>query len=146
MKCDVYDVQQGDVAEYKADDIVGSPDCTAEAFDIPPRAEGVVSADEAFHIPPGPDAVKYKADATYGAPTPPLQPIQVAPPAAGALRTAPQCPTADEEVQFTLTGLFLPLTCLLTQFLVSCALYDVRRYLMRPLPAADIKLLADVRN
>jgi len=102
MKCDVYDVQQGDVAEYKADDIVGSPDCTAEAFDIPPGAEGVVSADEAFHIPPGPDAAKYKADATYGAPAPPLQPIQVAPPTAGALRTAPQCPTADEEVQFTL--------------------------------------------
>ena len=96
MKCDVYDVQQGDVAEYKADDIVGSPDCTAEAFDIPPGAEGVVSADEAFHIPPAPDAAKYKADATYGAPAPPLQPIQVAPPAAEALRTAPQCPSSAE--------------------------------------------------
>ena len=73
-----------------------------QAFDIPPGAEGVVSADEAFHIPPGPDAAKYKADATYGAPAPPLQPIQVAPPAARALRTTRQCPTADEEVQFTL--------------------------------------------
>jgi len=84
MKCNVYDVQQGDGAEYKADDIVGSPDCTDEAFDIPPGAEGVVSTDEAFYIPPGADAAQHKADATDGAPAPPLQPIEVAPPDAGA--------------------------------------------------------------
>jgi len=40
MKCDVYNVQQGDGAEYKADDIVGRPDCTAEAVDFPLELRG----------------------------------------------------------------------------------------------------------
>jgi len=41
-------------------------------------------------------------DATDGAPEPPLQPVEVAPPEAGALLTGPECPTADNKVQLTL--------------------------------------------